>query len=83
MPEAIRSFKRPFDGAVPSTVTAVCHCCGKVAVDGPADHHVGDMASSNPDNHEDTEDDVANGGKAKVSETFCKLDRYQQRSRME
>jgi hypothetical protein len=34
------------------------------------------MTSSNPDDHEDAEDDVANGGKPKVFEALCKLHEY-------
>lgn len=76
VPEAIGSFERPLDGAVPPAVTAVGDFHGEVVVEGPADHHVGNMASSNPDDHEDAEDDVANGGKPKVFEALCKLHEY-------
>jgi hypothetical protein len=31
------------------------------------------MSGSNPDNHEDAKDDVADGGKPKVFEAFGKL----------
>jgi hypothetical protein len=76
MPNAIRSFKGAFDGAVAPTITAIGDLYGEVAVEGPADHQVGNMASSNPDDHKHAEDDVANSGKPKVFEAFGKLGKH-------
>lgn len=54
-------------------VAAGCHVDRGVGVDGPADHHVEDVAGEEPGDDEDAKGDVAGGGVAHVFEEFGSL----------
>lgn len=76
MPEAVGGFEGPFNVAIPPAVTAVGDRSGDIAVYRPADHHIGNVAGSDPDDHEDAEDDVADGGEPEIFEAFGELSKH-------
>lgn len=71
--EAVGCGERSLDGAVLAAVAAVLDLVGDVGVDGVADHEVEDVAGCDPGDHEDAEEDVADGGEAEILEALCEL----------
>lgn len=56
-----------------SEVAARRHIDGRIGVDGPADHHVEDVAGNDPADNEDTKGIVASVGVAHVLEKLGSL----------
>lgn len=77
MHKAVWRWKWARDVAIFAAVAAVCNDLGDIAVDGPANHEIVDVAGCNPGHHEKAEYVVADYAEVEVFKTFCYLLFYQ------
>jgi hypothetical protein len=73
MTETVRRGKGASDSAVFTAVTSVGDSSWDICIDRVAYHKIGHMPSSDPGDHEEPEENIANSGVTKVFQAFCNL----------